>query len=135
MTSGRPDKSIGELLLEAAAQDLAAGRVLAPVTSIGDAVVGFHLQQAVEKAIKAVLSTHGVELRRTHDLVLLLELLSDNGLPAPPGADWLDGLNPYAVEARYGTVGPEGLDRLGALQATALVLDWAAMLLAPGTKT
>ncbi|MGH6627380.1 MAG: HEPN domain-containing protein [Burkholderiaceae bacterium] len=128
MTSAWPDKSIAELLLEAARQDLAAARLLAPAPGIGDAMVGFHLQQAVEKSLKAVLSAHGIEFRRTHDLVLLLELLSDKGLPPPPEADWLDELNPYAVEARYGTIEPEGLDRPRALRTSAQVLEWAAML-------
>ena len=43
-------------------------------------------------------------------------------LPAPPEADWLDELNPYAVEARYGTIDPEGLDRTRAVQAAEQVL-------------
>ncbi|HEY5581806.1 MAG TPA: HEPN domain-containing protein [Rhodoferax sp.] len=88
-------------------------------------MVGFHAQQAIEKSLKAVLSAHMIEFRRTHDLITLLDLLQDHQLPAPPEADWLDELNPYAVEARYGTIEPEGLDRTRALQAVAQVLDWA----------
>jgi hypothetical protein len=37
--------------------------------------------------------------------------LEDSGLPAPPYADRLDELNPYAVEMRYGLIEPTGLDR------------------------
>ena len=40
-------------------------------------------------------------------------------------ADWLDELNPYAVEARYGTIDPEGLDRGHAVGVTAQVMAWA----------
>lgn len=71
-----------------------------------------------------MLSAHGIEIRRTHDLISLLDLLQDINL-IPPEADWLDELNPYAIEARYGTIEPEGLDRNRALAAATPVLAWA----------
>jgi hypothetical protein len=46
----------------------------------------------------------------------------------PPEADWIDELNPYAVEARYGAIGPGGLDRPYAVKVMQQVLDWAANL-------
>lgn len=78
----------------------------------------------MEKAIKAVLSRHGVEFRRTHDLAFLLDLLHDRELPPPPGADWLDELNPYAVEARYGLPGIAGLDRPRVFATLRALLPW-----------
>jgi HEPN domain-containing protein len=119
------NRPVYELLLASAGQDLAVCQLLAASVGIGDAMVGFHAQQAIEKSLKAVLSAHMIEFRRTHDLVSLLDLLQDHKLPAPPEADWLDELNPYAVEARYGTIEPDGLDRTRALQAAEQVLDWA----------
>jgi HEPN domain-containing protein len=119
-------KSVAQLLLDAARQDEAACAVLSMASGMGDALVGFHAQQAVEKSLKAVLSANTVEFRRTHDLVTLLDLLADNNLPAPPGADWIDELNPYAVEARYGTIEPEGLDRQRAVQVVGKIVEWAA---------
>jgi hypothetical protein len=62
-------------------------------------------------------------------LLTLLDLLQDSGLPLPPGADWVDELNPYAVEARYGAIDPEGLDRTQAMQTMQHVVDWAANLI------
>lgn len=122
----RPElKSIALMLLDAARQDLAACKLLATGMGIGDAMVGFHAQQAIEKSLKAVLSAQGIEFRRTHDLVTLLDLLQDNQIAPPPQADWLDELNPYAVEARYGTIALDGLDRNRALIAIAQVIDWA----------
>ena len=41
----------------------------------------FHAQQAVEKALKALLTRHQVEFRRTHDLGELLQLAE----PVTPG--------------------------------------------------
>lgn len=120
------NKPVHALLLASAQQDLAACKLLACSAGIGDAMVGFHAQQSIEKSLKAVLSAHMIEFWRTHDLISLLDLLQDHKLSAPPQADWLDELNPYAVEARYGTIDPEGLDRARALQAAEQVFDWAS---------
>ena len=125
MVEPAPVGEVPKILLQAAEQDLAACEALAQAPGIGDAIVGFHAQQATEKALKAVLSWHGVEFRRTHDLALLLDLLQDRQLPPPPGADWLDELNPYAVEARYGLSGIAGLDRPKVLAALRALLQWA----------
>lgn len=119
------ERTIAQLLLASAEQDLAACELLADSQQISDAMVGFHAQQAVEKAIKAVLSRHGVETRRTHDLITLLDALQDHQIGAPPGADTLDELNPYAVEARYGMIEPTGLDRAKVLLQVRDVLAWA----------
>lgn len=126
-------KSVAQFLLDAARQDQRACMLLSTGAGIGDAVVGFHAQQAVEKSLKAVLSAHAVEIRRTHDLLTLLDLLQDNGLPAPPAADWVDELNPYAVEARYGMVEPAGLDRQHAVRVVQDVMVWAAAEVAKAT--
>lgn len=68
--------------------------------------MGFHAQQSIEKALKAVLSSSSVAFRRTHDLAELLDLITDHRLPSPPFADFLDELNPFAVEVRYGLIAP-----------------------------
>ena len=39
--------------------------------------IAFHCQQAVEKYIKAVLVFYNIDFQKSHDLVYLLELLSD----------------------------------------------------------
>lgn len=125
MADQKPTKSIARLLLESARQDQAACALLASDPRMGDAVVGFHAQQAIEKSIKSVLSLRGVEFRRTHDVIALLDMLEDAAMPVPPHADWLDELTPYAVEARYGTVEPSGLDRSYVLLVVSDVLTWA----------
>ena len=119
------EPTVAELLLAAARQDLLACEILAGTVEISDSVVGFHVQQAVEKSIKAVLAHRGVSFRRTHDIAELLDLLADESIDAPPNDDWLDELNPYGVEARYGLVSPAGLDRRRALDAGRAVWQWA----------
>lgn len=127
-------KTVAQLMLESAHQDLAACALLSTGAGIKDAVVGFHAQQAIEKSLKAVLSFRAVEFRRTHDLVMLLDLLQDNGW-VPPDADWLDELNPYAVEARYGMIELEFLDRTHALDVVTRVIAWAEIQITPRPKT
>ena len=121
------DQSIPRLLLESARQDEKAVAALSSIPDIGDAIVGFHAQQAVEKAIKAVLSSAGIAFRSTHDIAELLDILTDSGLPPPPQAETLDELNPYAVEARYGLVPISGLDRQKVGITIGQLLAWAEM--------
>jgi HEPN domain-containing protein len=120
------EATVAQVLIDAAEQDLRAALVLSQAPGIRDALVGFHFQQCVEKALKAVLALRGVAFRRTHDIAELLDLIADSGLRPPPHADWLDELNPYAAEARYGLVSPGGLDRAFAGSAAKAVFDWAS---------
>jgi HEPN domain-containing protein len=89
--------------------------------------IGFHAQQAVEKALKAVLSQHGIEFPRTHNLALLVELLRRAGLEVPPGSVELDQLIPFGVTLRYDDLGNEGLamDSKVVRALMQRVLEWA----------
>jgi HEPN domain len=96
--------------------------------------IGFHAQQAVEKSLKAVLSDHGVEYPRTHDLVLLMELLERGGIQRPADESTLDGLSPYGAPLRYENLDAD-LGQLDPAWVRAVVqrtLAWAENLLAGG---
>lgn len=67
-------------------------------------VLGFHAQQAVEKALKAVLSSAGLAYPRTHNLVMLSELLRGAGVALPPDVEAFGSLTPYGVALRYDDV-------------------------------
>ncbi len=123
------EPTLADILLALARQDVLAFRKLAGDMEIGDALLGFHAQQAVEKSLKAVLAHAGIVFRRTHDIAELLDLLADSGLRVPPHSDLLDELNPYAVEMRYGLVQPSGLDRTATLSILDAVLEWAQISL------
>ena len=85
----------------------------------------FHAQQAVEKALKAVMCLRGLEYRRTHDLEELAGQLADASCqPAVEEAE-LRLLTPYAVEYRYDDEAPELLTPAQALAIVAAVLAWA----------
>lgn len=71
-------------LLAKARDDGYVVRRLCADAAAPDWIVGFHAQQAVEKAIKSVLTRREIEYPRTHNIAMLLELLRGNGI-APPG--------------------------------------------------
>ena len=60
----------------------------------------FHAQQAVEKALKALLIWHGIEYPPRHDLGLLVSLLPEGNRTRQLS---IAGLTVYAVEPRYAT--------------------------------
>lgn len=76
---------------------------------------------------QAALTTQGAEVPRSHDLLRLIELLDARGIAIPASAQWIDALNPYAVEARYGMVEPGKLDRQRTLATIDEVLAWACL--------
>jgi HEPN domain-containing protein len=97
MKSGR---DLGRDLMEKAGHDLTIASIGLDHGAPLDTVC-FHLQQAVEKILKACLSLAGVKYPLTHDLDVLFDL-------AEPYFEWLsmfrdrfEGFTPYAVELRY----------------------------------
>ena len=87
-------------LVEKADHDLAAAAIGAQHGAPLDTVC-FHLPQAVEKMLKALLSFAGLRFPLTHDLDELLALAIP---PFPALSAFLDrfeGFAPYAVELRY----------------------------------
>jgi HEPN domain-containing protein len=66
--------------------------------------IGFHCQQAVEKALKAVLAYRDVHFPRTHELGEILKLLVANGIVFDERLNEAVKLNEFAVDMRYDTV-------------------------------
>ncbi len=89
------------ILLDKASQDELVARKLAADLTIGDEIIGFHIQQAAEKRLKALLAFYGISYRRTHDLLELMDLLNANAHRIPHALEALQDLTPFAVEYRY----------------------------------
>lgn len=70
----------------------------------------FHLQQAVEKFLKALLSYLCIKYPKVHDIEELIELCEENKIKLPSYIEDLIDLTPYAVEFRYGLLIEESLD-------------------------
>ena len=85
--------------LKKAENDLIAARQILLLEEAPTDAVCFHAQQVVEKALKALLTQRGVEFPKTHNLLVLLELLGDIDFEGFRGACVL--LSEHAVEARY----------------------------------
>jgi HEPN domain-containing protein len=79
----RPELEEAHLLLRKAREDADAVRKFCADPDLADAVVGFHAQQAAEKALKAVLATFRDDFPWTHDLRHLMERLDATGTPLP----------------------------------------------------
>lgn len=110
-----PETEEALLLLRKAGEDRDAVAKFAEDREIADSVVGFHAQQAVEKAIKAVLASCGDEFPWTHDLRHLIERLDACGRSLPSSLHGVRELAPWAVEFRYGETIDDPLDRRKAL--------------------
>lgn len=119
---------VARLLLDKAAGDLAAVRVLAADENQADHVVGIHAQQTVEQSIKAVLASREVEIPMTHDLGYLVTLVE--GAEGPPadvaGSRWL---TPWAGGWRYETEGSP-IDRALAVSVAEAAFEWSRSLVA-----
>jgi len=91
----------------------------------------FELQQAAEKAIKAVLVAKGIKFRFVHDIAELLTLLKERGVTFPDKIEAAAGLTDYSVEARYpGPFEPVTDDEFSeALEIAESVVEWAESLL------
>lgn len=112
-----------QVLLDRADEDLHPCRVLTETIGVGDNTVGFHAQQAVEKALKVALVLAEVELPRTHDLDLLVEKVQAAGIQVPSELEELAWPTPWAATLRYDE--PLPLDRPAALTLAERACTWA----------
>ena len=66
-----------------------------------DHLIVFHAQQAVEKALKAVLVEHEAEFPKTHDLEQIVEIIEDQGVASPAELNKVLEFTPFATQGRY----------------------------------
>ena len=113
-------------LLRRARDDAYVVEHLARDSAAPDWIIGFHAQQAVEKALKAVLAAAGVQFPRTHNIAMLLALLEQAGKKPPENCTGLERLTPFGVAARYegGLDQSFVLDRSTTRAEIATVIAW-----------
>ncbi|MEX2448667.1 MAG: HEPN domain-containing protein [Solirubrobacterales bacterium] len=97
-------------LLALAREDLAAATALKDAEGVSASKSGFNAQQAVEKSLKAVIASRGLEFPFVHDLGVLMQLCEDAGIELPADLAEADRLTPYAGALRYGLGNPEAVD-------------------------
>ena len=81
-------------LLALAREDLESAEALDKAERVSDSPVGFHAQQAVEKALKAAIASRDLEFPFTHDLGVLMQLCEDAGFELPTDLAEADRLTP-----------------------------------------
>lgn len=109
-------------LLVLARRDHRAAELLRDQPEVGDGIIGFHAQQAAEKALKAWLTILGIDFPWTHDLSLLIHKLEEGGAEVRNLWALLD-LNPFAVQFRYDILDDEPLDHEATLAQVAALLN------------
>jgi HEPN domain-containing protein len=115
--------------LSFAKSDLALAKV-DKTTSISYESLCFHTQQAVEKALKALLISDKIEFPRTHNVRILLDLLKIKHI-IPDIVDESAVLTEYAVSSRYpGESEPiEEEEYKHSVKIAEKVLDWAEAII------
>ena len=104
-----------EVLLQKAAVDMRSATILYNDFQNGNSVLDievilFHLQQAAEKCLKAVLSFHQINYQRVHDLEVLVNLITENNIPIQINSIRLIDLSDFAVEGRYSVIHDDLVD-------------------------
>jgi HEPN domain-containing protein len=122
----KPDP-MTDMLLAMAEKDYTAVRKMAGDAEFADEVFGFHAQQVVEKAAKAMLAAKNIKFERKHDLEPLFDILEENTCIQPQEFGGLIDLTDFAVQYRYQAFDEieAGLDRRAIADEVRRFLDHA----------
>ena len=98
--------------------------------------VCFDAQQAVEKALKALLVWRGVQVPRTHAISELITMLAELGFHVPADVQEASALTDYAVAARYPGPSEPVLveDYEKAVAIAKIVVSWASAIVARSSE-
>lgn len=117
-------------MLAAAQNDFKALRGMTNSDIFAEEIFGFHVQQAIEKTLKAWLAALGKEYPLTHDISVLLNLLQTDGQDVESYWDLVE-FNVFAVRFRYEAleISDEALDRKSTIIAVEVLLLSVARLI------
>ena len=123
-TAGSPED-----WLRYAVSDLNLARVVPPPGVLLEGLC-FHAQQAVEKALKAILVSYSVPFPRTHSIRMLIDLLVQY-LSVPEAVQEAAILTDYAVMTRYpGDIEPVSDDEYQqSIRLADTVVSWAKRII------
>ena len=124
------EKELVQALLNRAETDLLNATILRNSNQGNPEGIGFHVQQAVEKSIKAILVFHVIDYPRTHSIAELTRLVSDNKINLPAAYLESNRYTSYARDLKYGELSPnEKFDFDEAIAHAAECVSFAKSLL------
>ncbi len=91
--------------------------------------IGFHLQQAAEKLLKAILSYNKTEFPKTHNIEDLIEICNNNNIKLFQKIESLTKLTPFAIEFRYNFTNDSLEDPANYLKTLKAFKDWVKVKL------
>jgi HEPN domain-containing protein len=120
---------VASFMLGRARRDLRGAEQLLAAEERDEALIGFLLQQAVEKALKAVLAGNEVEIPLTHNLGRLIAEVIAAEVTLPSSLSSVTWLTPWGTTFRYEDP-REDLDIDAALEAATAAIGLAEETLA-----
>jgi len=119
-------QELARSMLQKAQQDFDAAKNFSESKKVADEIIGFHAQQTIEKALKAILTRASIEFEHTHDLVSLFEEVEKLGHKPPASSEDVEELTPFAVQFRYTVFSDvEPLDRKETIELAEKFIKWA----------
>lgn len=88
-----------QLWVDSAEQDEQSARILLQHHLYNPCL--YHVQQSIEKLLKAVIVEHGLELQRTHSIQGLVNILTRHDIPVDVEEDDIDLIDSVYMPARY----------------------------------
>ena len=122
-------------MLSMAERDLRALKGMDDATVFDDEIFGFHVQQTIEKSLKAWIIAIGVEFPFIHNLARLLAILEENGCDVESFWDLVE-YTAYAVTFRYDAaeMTDDPLDRPDALEKAQRLYDHVRKIIDTATN-
>ncbi len=99
------EKELVQTLLKKAETDVLNATILRDSNQGNPEGIGFHVQQAVEKSLKAILVFYVIDYPRTHSIAGLTQLVSDNNIDLPTAFLDSNRYTSYARDLRYDEIG------------------------------
>ena len=132
----QPESELTAAWLRKADDDIRAAEVTLSAHPPLYWVSAFHAQQAVEKALKGILSYHQVEYEKSHDIGYLIELCETLDPRIGAIGDMASRLTRYAVDARYPMLRTEPMedDARAALDVAREVVGMVRQSLSPSAQ-
>jgi len=85
-------------------------------------IICYHIQQYVEKMIKARLTDMGIFFRKTHDIRMLLELFPDGSF-TDDIFEMADVITSYCVDTRYDNFDPPKEKMIEAFETARMIVS------------